>query len=62
MIINHTTLRIDPSKVKEFVAALHGPKTVETFKKYGPLFTYVLQSKEDPAKVISVTDRETLST
>ena len=58
MIINHTTLRIDPSKVEEFIAAIHGPKTVETFQKYGMLFTYVLQSKEDPEKVISVSGME----
>lgn len=55
MIINQTTLKIDPSKVEEFIAAIHGPETVKTFQKYNVGFTYVLQSKEDPGKVISVT-------
>ena len=55
MLVNLTYLKIKPDEVKEFIAAIHSPKAGETLQKYNVRFTYLLQSKENPEKVISVT-------
>lgn len=56
MFVNMTYMQIDPGKLEEFITALYGPETDAVYEKFKTMRSgYLLQSKEHPEKVISVT-------